>query len=61
MSGKDNSIIVKLVSTAGTGEYYTTRRPLRTKTGEPAEKLQLKKYDRKLRKMVIFKETKKLK
>ena len=43
---------IKLVSTAGTGYYYTTSK----KKG--AEKLLLKKYDPKLRKHVDFKEGK---
>jgi len=45
---------IKLVSTAGTGYYYTTTKNKRTMT----EKLALKKYDPVVRKHVIFKEAK---
>lgn len=51
---KANSILIKLVSTAKTGFYYTTRKNPRTKT----EKLTLKKYDPVVRKHVEFKEAK---
>ncbi len=49
-----NSIIIKLVSSAGTGFYYTTRKNPRT----DSEKLSLKKYDPVVRKHVDFKESK---
>ena len=45
---------IKLESTAGTGVFYTTTKNRRTSTG----KLELMKYDSKLRKHVLFKETK---
>ena len=45
---------IKLVSSAGTGYYYTTTKNKRTMT----EKLELKKYDPVVRKHVIFKEAK---
>ncbi len=45
---------IKLVSSAGTGYFYTTTKNRRTSTG----KLQLKKYDAKIRKHVMFKESK---
>jgi large subunit ribosomal protein L33 len=45
---------IKLVSSAGTGYYYTTTKNKRTMT----EKLALKKYDPVIRKHVIFKEAK---
>ena len=45
---------IKLVSTAGTGHYYTTTKNRRTTT----EKLAFKKYDPKVRKHVLFKEAK---
>ncbi len=51
---KANSITIKLVSTADTGTYYVTKKNPRTLT----EKLQLRKYDSKLRKHVMFKEAK---
>ncbi len=45
---------IKLVSTAGTGHYYTTTKNKRTKP----EKLVLKKYDPVVRKHVEYKEDK---
>jgi large subunit ribosomal protein L33 len=45
---------IKLVSTAGTGYYYTTTKNKRNVT----EKLELKKFDPKVRKHVLFKEGK---
>ncbi|MBO4520186.1 MAG: 50S ribosomal protein L33 [Alphaproteobacteria bacterium] len=51
---KSATVQIKLESTEGTGYFYTTKKNPRTKT----EKLQLKKYDPKARKHVIFKETK---
>ena len=51
---KSNTIQVKLVSTADTGFFYVKNRNPKTKT----EKLELKKYEPKVRKHVIFKEQK---
>ncbi len=45
---------IKLVSSAGTGHFYTTTKNKRTMT----EKLSLKKYDPTIRKHVIYKESK---
>ena len=45
---------IKLVSSAGTGHYYTTTKNKRTKS----EKLEMKKYDPVVRKHVIYKEAK---
>lgn len=45
---------IKLVSTAGTGHYYTTTKNKRTKP----EKLLLKKFDPVVRKHVEYKEDK---
>ena len=45
---------IKLVSTAGTGYFYTTTKNKRTST----EKLRFKKYDPKVRKHVEFVEEK---
>ena len=45
---------IKLVSTAGTGYYYTTTKNKKLAT----EKLRLKKYDPKIRKHVEFVEEK---
>lgn len=45
---------IKLESTAGTGYFYTTTKNKRTSTG----KLELMKYDPKVKKHVMFKETK---
>ena len=45
---------IKLESTAGTGHFYTTTKNKRTQTN----KLEMKKYDPKARKHVVFKEAK---
>ncbi len=51
---KSNSIQVKMVSTADTGYFYVKFKNPKSMT----EKLELKKYDPKVRKHVIFKEQK---
>jgi len=51
---KSPTIQIKLESTAGTGYFYVTKKNPRTMT----EKLEMKKYDPKVRKHVNFKETK---
>ncbi len=51
---KPTTLKIKLVSTAGTGFYYVTKKNPRTQT----EKLSLRKYDPVARKHVVFKETK---
>ncbi|EOT1040552.1 50S ribosomal protein L33 [Escherichia coli] len=45
---------IKLVSSAGTGHFYTTTKNKRTKP----EKLELKKFDPVVRRHVIYKEAK---
>lgn len=45
---------IKLVSSAGTGHFYTTTKNRRTKP----DKLELKKYDPVVRKHVAYKEAK---
>lgn len=45
---------IKLVSSAGTGHFYTTTKNRRTKP----DKLELKKYDPVVRKHVAYKESK---
>jgi len=45
---------IKLVSSAGTGHFYTTSKNKRTMT----EKLEIKKYDPVVRKHVMYKEAK---
>ena len=45
---------IKLESTAGTGHFYTTTKNKRTKP----EKLEIKKFNPKARKHVLYKETK---
>ncbi len=45
---------IKLVSSAGTGHYYTTTKNKRT----TPEKLEMRKYDPVVRKHVIYKEAK---
>ncbi len=51
---KNNTVQIKLVSTADTGYFYVTKKNARTTTG----KLELKKYDPVARKHVPFKEAK---
>ncbi len=51
---KATTVKIKLVSTAGTGFYYVTKKNPRTLT----EKLTMKKYDPVVRKHVEFKESK---
>lgn len=51
---KKASLYVKLLSTEGSGTFYVGRRnPKNTAT-----KLEVRKYDRKLRRHVLFRETK---
>jgi large subunit ribosomal protein L33 len=45
---------IKLISTAGTGHFYTTNKNKRT----TPQKLEMKKYDPVIRKHVIYKEGK---
>ncbi len=45
---------IKLVSSAGTGHFYTTTKNKRTMTG----KLEMTKFDPKVRKHVLYKEAK---
>ena len=47
-------VLIKLVSTAGTGHFYTTSKNPKTKS----EKMVIKKYDPKIRKHVDYKESK---
>ena len=52
--GKAKGLVIKLLSTAGTGFFYTSRKnPMNT-----PEKLMLKKYDPVVRRHVLFTETK---
>lgn len=52
MARKQNREIIKLVSTADTGYFYTTTRR------KNKDKVQTKKYDPKVQKHVLFKEGK---
>ncbi|BAH83477.1 50S ribosomal protein L33 [Candidatus Ishikawella capsulata] len=45
---------IKLISTAGTGHFYTTTKNKRNKN----DKIQLKKFDPVIRKHVLYKEVK---
>lgn len=45
---------IKLESTAGTGHFYTTTKNKRT----TPDKMEVRKYDPKMRKHVLYKETK---
>ena len=47
-------ILIRLVSTAGTGHFYTTTKNPKLKT----DKIEIKKYDPKTRKHVKYKESK---
>ena len=47
-------ILIRLVSTAGTGHFYTTTKNPKTKT----DKIEINKYDPKARKHVKYKESK---
>ncbi len=47
-------IKIRLVSTAGTGHFYTTSKNQR----EHPEKMETKKYDPRIRKHVLYKEAK---
>ncbi|HEX3216429.1 MAG TPA: 50S ribosomal protein L33 [Aestuariivirgaceae bacterium] len=51
---KATTLKIKLLSTAGTGYFYVTKKNSRTKT----DKLSFKKYDPVAKKHVDFKETK---
>ena len=51
---KSNTIQIKMVSSANTGYFYVTNKNPKSLT----EKLELKKYDPKVRKHVVFKEQK---
>lgn len=54
MAKKTGRDLIRLVSTAGTGYFYTTSKNKQRTPG----KLRLKKYDPKIRKHVEFKESK---
>ena len=51
---KPTTAKIKLISSAGTGFFYVTKKNARTKT----EKMVVRKYDPVARKHVVFKETK---
>jgi large subunit ribosomal protein L33 len=51
---KKNSMKIRLVSSAGTGHFYTAMKNARNRS----EKLELKKYDPTIRKHVLYKESK---
>jgi large subunit ribosomal protein L33 len=51
---KAATVLIKLISTANTGFFYTTKKNTRSTT----DKLSFKKYDPKVRKHVEFKESK---
>ncbi len=51
---KQNTILVRLVSTADTGFFYVKKKNARTATG----KMEFRKYDPVARKHVTFKEAK---
>ena len=51
---KPTTQLIKMVSTADTGYFYVAKKNSRTKT----DKLELRKYDPRARKHVLFKESK---
>jgi len=51
---KQNTTLIKLVSSADTGYFYVTKKNARTTT----DKIELKKYDPVVRKHVVFRESK---
>ncbi len=51
---KPTTVLIRLVSSAGTGYFYTTKKNTRRTT----QKLVLRKYDPKIRKHVEFREAK---
>ena len=55
--GKAKSMPIKLLSSAGTGYFYTTRKNIRT----VPQKLTLRKYDPIVQRHVLFSETKSIK
>jgi large subunit ribosomal protein L33 len=54
MPKKPNTILIRLVSSAGTGYFYTTQKNPRKQT----EKMEFRKYDPVVRKHVPFREAK---
>lgn len=54
MAKKTNITLIKMVSTENTGYFYVRKKNPRTKP----EKLELKKYDPRARKHVVFREAK---
>ena len=54
MAKKGGRELIRLVSSAGTGYFYTTTKNRQNTPG----KLEMKKYDPKVRKHVMFKESK---
>jgi len=54
MAKKSHITLIKLVSTADTGVFYVKKKNPRTKP----EKMEFKKYDPKVRKHVLFRESK---
>ena len=54
MAKKNIALTIKLLSTANTGYFYVTKKNARKKP----EKLEIKKYDPKIRKHVLFREAK---
>jgi large subunit ribosomal protein L33 len=54
MAKKRATLVVKLLSTEGTGTFYVGRRNPKTQTA----KMEVRKYDRRLRRHVLFRETK---
>lgn len=54
MAKKKAGMVIKLLSTEGTGTFYVAKKNPRTHTA----KMEVRKYDRRIRKHVMFKEAK---
>ncbi|TGW14663.1 50S ribosomal protein L33 [bacterium NHP-B] len=54
MAKKRGALVVKLLSTEGTGTFYVAKKNPKTQTS----KMEVRKYDRRLRRHVSFKEAK---
>jgi len=53
MAKKRGALVIKLLSTEGTGVFYMAKKNPKTTT-----KMEVRKYDSRLRKHVLFRETK---
>lgn len=54
MAKKRGALVIKLLSTEGTGTFYVAKKNPKTQT----TKMEVRKYDSRIRKHVLFKEAK---